>query len=111
MTLVIALKVLLPVMISSPVKLTKLLTTGPCMFMTSFIADRKIPLLPVNALTVVPFSTGTLVVIAVRLFCFPLSVVDRLVLPRTIVGAVTVPVPPSSIIFELSRPSCWTFGL
>ena len=81
------------------------------MVMTSFNAGTDTPSLPVNALTVVPFSTGTLVVIAVRLFCFPFSVVVRLVLPRTIVGAVTVPVPPSSMIFELSRPSCWAVGL
>ena len=57
------------------------------MFMTSFATDSKTPLLPVNALTVVPFSTGTLVAIAVRLFCFAFSVVDRLVLPRTINGS------------------------
>ena len=62
------------------------------MVMTSFNADTDTPSLPVNALTVVPFSTGTLIAIAVRLFCLPVSVVARLVLPRIIVGAVTVPV-------------------
>ena len=37
--------------------------------MVSFNADTKLPREPVSALTVVPFSTGTLVVIAVNLSC------------------------------------------